>query len=378
MNTIGIHLQSPDVTFLEHVRKYEHELGETIAHRKPIYLDTKFWIMLRDANRQKDGSRAAILLALLRRAVSESKVFCPISSATFIELMRQDCLSSRIETAKIVDELSLGLTIVGFEERIAVEIEHLIRLSANLNRKVVVGHAVWRKLSYVLGLMNLQNAALEREEDLAIQKAFFDHMCSHSLLEMVKIIGDGWVSDANDASLVSSINEQIAVHADELRSFEQAYAAEARGVVDEMGEMTLDIVRSVAREYQEVFEALDNDEEKKAKNRWKNLLYLALVKNRARSNLPTLHIRTSLYASLRWDKKRKLRPNDLWDFAHAEAGVGYCSAFFTEKSLHNMVTGRHLGLDHLYECRVVSSVEDANEYVSSILHPKPGPTGWRV
>ena len=266
---MGIHLQSPDVTFLEHVRKYEHELGETIAHRKPVYLDTKFWIMLRDANRQKDGSRAAILLALLRRAVSESKVFCPISSATFIELMRQDCLSSRIGTAKIVDELSLGLTIVGFEERVAVEIEHLIRSSANLNRKFVVGHAVWRKLSYVLGLMNLQNAALEREEDLAIQKAFFDHMCSHSLQEMVKIIGDGWVSDANDASLVSSINEQIAAHADELRSFEQAYAAEARGVVDEMGEMTLDIVRSVAREYQEVLEALDNDEEKKAKNRWK-------------------------------------------------------------------------------------------------------------
>ncbi len=187
MNTIGIKLQSSDVTFSEHVRKCELQLGESIAHRKPIYLDTKFWILLRDANRKKDGLRATTLLALLRRAVSEGKVFCPISSAIFVELMRQECLSSRIETANIVDDLSLGITVVGFEERIAVEIEHLIRSTGNLNRKFVVGHAVWRKLSYVLGLMNLRNVAMEPKADLAIQKAFFDHMCSHSLQEMVMI-----------------------------------------------------------------------------------------------------------------------------------------------------------------------------------------------
>ncbi len=191
-------------------------------------------------------------------------------------------------------------------------------------------------------------------------------------------VGDEWVSDAGHASFVSSINEQITAHAAELHSFEQAYAAEVRGVVDEIGNITLDIVRSVARENQDEFAAMDHEQEREAKNRWKNLLYFVLAKNRARHILPTLHIRASLYASLRWNKGRKLRPNDIWDFAHAEVGVGYCGAFFTDKSLHSMVTERHLGLDQLYECRVGSSVEEAIEYVSSILHPKLGTTGSRV
>ena len=367
MNTIGDHLQRPEVTFSEHVRKSEIRLGESIAHRKRIYLDTKFWILLRDASRRNERSSATTLLTLLRRAVNDGKVLCPISSALFVELTRQDSLPSRIATARTIDDLSLGVTVVGFEERTTLEIDHLIRSTANLSRNFSIDHAVWRKLSYVLGITNVQNVAIDPKADLAMQKTFFDHVCTISLQEMIMKIGDEWVSDADQASFASNMNEQIAAHAEELRSFEQAYDAEVRGVVDDVGDITLDVVRCIARERQERVVDMDCEQRREARNRWKNLLYFVLVKNRARHLLPTLHIRASLYASLRWDKKRKFQANDLWDFSHAEVGLGYCSAFFTDKSLHSMITDRHLALDQLYECHVGSSVEDAIEHVSGIL-----------
>ena len=367
MNTIGEHLQCPEVTFAEHVRKSEIRLGESIAHREPIYLDTNFWILLRNANRGKERSNTADLLTLLRRAVKESRVFCPISSASFVELMRQNSLPSRIDTAVIIDELSLGVTIVGFEERIFVEIEHLICSTANHNSHYSIQNAVWRKLSYVLGMENVQNVAIDPKLDLAVQKAFFDHMCTISLQDMVKTIGEERVSKENQTPFASRMNKKIAEHAEELRSFKQAYDAEVRGVVDDIGDITLDIVRSIAQECQQLLTEMDYEQQREAKDHWKNLTCLALVKNRARHLLPTLHIRASLYASLRWNKGRRFRPNDLWDFSHAEVGLGYCSAFFTEKSLHSMITEKHLGLDGLYECHVGSSIEDAIEHVSGIL-----------
>ena len=367
MNTIWEHQKSPQVTFLEYVRRSEIRLGESIAHREPIYLDTKFWILMRDASQGRERSNAIVLLTFLKQAVNEGKVFCPISSALFVELMRQESLPSRIETAKIIDDLSLGITIVGFKERTTLEIDHLIRSTADLNSDHSIHHAVWRKVGYVLGISNVQNSAIDPKIDLAGQKAFFDHVCTMSLQDILKGIGEEWTSEENPTAFASRMNEQIAGHAQELRTFKQAYDAEVRGVVDDVGDSVLDVVRSIAREHRQRITEMDDGQQKAAKNRWKNLIYLTLVQDKARHFLPTLHIRSSLYASLRWDKRRIFRPNDLWDFSHAEVGLGYCSAFFTDKSLHSMITEKHLGLDALYECHVGSSVEHAIEYVSGIL-----------
>lgn len=305
MNTIAEHLQYPDVTFAEHVRMSEIELGKSIAQRAPIYLDTKFWILLREANGGKGNPTTNALLRLLRQAVAEGIVICPISAASFVELMRQDSFKSRLATAKIIDQLSLGVTIIGFEERICLELEHLIRSTAGLYVPYSIQHAVWRRISYVLGIQNARNAALDDRMDLAVQKAFFDHMCTFSLQDMLTTLGDEWIDREKDTSFALRMNEQIAEHAHELRSFKQAYQAEVAGIVDEVGAVALDVVRSLARECEQRLSVMNNKEEKEATNRWKNLIYQVLVKDKAREALPALHIRASLYASLRWDKGRK-------------------------------------------------------------------------
>ncbi len=56
-----------------------------------------------------------------------------------------------------------------------------------------------------------------------------------------------------------------------------------------------------------------------------------------------------------------------FDHQHAAAAVGYCDAFFTERSLANILTRSDLALDKLYDCTVVSTPEAALQYARSVI-----------
>jgi len=66
-----------------------------------------------------------------------------------------------------------------------------------------------------------------------------------------------------------------------------------------------------------------------------------------RAMLRSMHIQASLHASMRWDKQRKFRPNDYYDFEHATAALGYCDLFLTEGPLHVMVKRPQVNLQRL-------------------------------
>jgi|SRR5271165_5478853 len=104
-----------------------------------------------------------------------------------------------------------------------------------------------------------------------------------------------------------------------------------------------------------------------ALTQFKNLLAIALERDQARDILRTMHIQACLYASVRWNKRRKLKGNDLLDFHHAAAALAYCHAFFTERSLKALITQHHLALDKCYKCRVIASVDEAVEYVTNLI-----------
>ena len=89
--------------------------------------------------------------------------------------------------------------------------------------------------------------------------------------------------------------------------------------------------------------------------------------DKGKATLRTLHIETSIYAALRWNKGQKFKANDFFDIQHAGAAVGYCDAFFTERSLANVLTRSDLGLDILYGCTVVSNPEAALKYIQLLV-----------
>jgi hypothetical protein len=103
------HRARPDISIDRHVKNRVVELGQSIDNSNPIYLDTKFWILLRNAEAQKNTRPADYeLLVLLRSLVREGIVFCPITESTFLELMKQEDMSSRIFTANLIGRIQPG------------------------------------------------------------------------------------------------------------------------------------------------------------------------------------------------------------------------------------------------------------------------------
>lgn len=359
MPTIADHLRSPDITIDTHERRSRIALGEALAQRHAIYLDTKYWILLRDANKGTSRSGALELLRLLREGTANGRLFCPISESVFVELMKQSDPTSRLAMAALIDELSLGATLIGQEARVATEISHFIHAKTGRTNLHPLKHLVWSKLSYVLGTFYPKNTGYDPTTEGAIQKAFFDHMWALPFREMVIQIGDGEMDEANPSEFTTALNNGVTSNADGLRSFEQAYSAEVRGIVDIVGDGIPDVLASMARNEGVVLNEPTAEERRASINGFKNLFAIALEKDKARNELRTMHILSSLHASLRWNKRRKFKDNDLLDFDHAAAALAYADAFFTERSLCAMVTERRLALDRLYGCRVTALVDDA-------------------
>ncbi len=359
---IAAHRTHPEVSLERHVKSRVVELGKSLEQRAPVYLDTKFWIILRDsANGTRTDALALDLLQRLRRLVGNGTIFCPISDSTFSEFIKRGDLSSRLAIARIVDELSLGVTFLDSRTRMRTEIEHFVQDFQNDGRELPpLHHLVWSKLAYVLGFVHPTETPFDAETELAIQKAFFDHMWGLPLETMMTTIGtasppDGLHFDTSD------LNRGVDEHAHELKSFQQAYEAEIRGSVELGAELAMDITVELFREKTgETPPARGSAQWQKFWNQWANLLFAALTQRpQARQQLRMLHIYASLHAAFRWDKARRFKSNDLYDFEHASAALAHCRAFFTESALHATIAARNIALDELFQCRVVSKIEDA-------------------
>jgi hypothetical protein len=360
-STLQWHLAAPDVTLEAHVRRCHVALAEELRPRRIIYLDTKYWIILRDVVASvRTADQEIALLETLRALVTAGKVFCPLSESTFAEMLKQGDERTRIATARIIDELSVGVALIPFEERTAMELRAFIYGQCRNLGAPEPQRLPWTKLSYVLGVMSPKQTAFDTNTELAIQKAFFDHMWSLSLSQMVDTLGGKMMLPDRHLRLAEQLNAGNAKHADKLRSFQQTYAIEAQGAAEVYASMAVEITRDLQKFVTGNSPSATGDAaEAEAVHIWTNMLSTALGHEEHKSVLPSLHINTCLHASVRWNKAQQLRANDFEDFRHACSALAYCDLFLTERRLMAMVTANHLALDRQYDCKVAATIPDA-------------------
>jgi hypothetical protein len=363
--TIGEHLGAPDISIGEHTDRCLKALGRSFRSRYAIYLDVRFWILLRKAEDGTD-STAQKLLHRLRKKTAAGFIFCPISENTFVELMKQADLGTRDRTAALIDELSLGVTLIPEDMRVATEVTHFLHANPWQRDLLPLEDLVWCKLGYVLGIVHPHQTPFDPASERALQKAFFDYMWMIPLVQLVEKIGNAEIPGSDFSSLAMDLNVGIANHAHELRSFKQAYKAEVRGVVDVAAGFAVDAVVEIAAARGVTLAEPAPEERKLAENGWKNLMALALEKGKAQKALRTMHTLASLHASLRWNKGQKFVSNGIFDFHHATAALAYCDAFFTEGPLCTMIKQRHLCLDRQFNCHVTADIEDAELWIEGI------------
>jgi hypothetical protein len=315
-----------------------------------------------------DSTPNGKLLVLLRDAAKSGKVFCPISEAVFLELLKQSDPSSRLRTAKLIDELSLGVSLLSQRERVATELAHFLYSTQNAADVHPLRHLVWTKLPYVLGLIHPTETAFDAATELAIQKAFFDEMWTIELAKMIEMLGTTPLPfDSRLDGIADKLNAGNAEHAVDTRSFQQALTNELSGVADLCADMAANIMGDMAVKQGHVAPSPESDEWKRTRLMCANLLFHGLQKRPGlRNKLPTLYIEACLHAAIRWDKARRLVGNDIYDFNHASAAVSHCQAFFTEGPLKALLALKHHGLADDFGCRIASDIPEAIDILSDL------------
>jgi hypothetical protein len=213
---------------------------------------------------------------------------------------------------------------------------------------------VWTKLSYIFGETHPQQTPFDPSDELVIQKAFFDHMWNISLTEMFVYL-DGKACQRPDwQQTADRLNAGNKKHANEIRSYKQTYRIEFEGGLSLFKKDMFQLFKEVEEKGYKQFEA-------NSQNLTKNERFKKFSKS-----VRTLHIGACCHAAVRWDQKRQLTGNDLLDFHHAEAAIGYCNLFLTEKPLKILVSQHHLSLMKDFSCAVESSVSNTNEILNDI------------
>ena len=295
-------------------------------------------------------------------------MFCPISETVFLELMKQSDRTSRRATAELVDAWSARATLIPAQTRIATEIAHFFHAVRYPGHVHPLDDLVWSKLSYVMGFVHPSKTPFDAATELARQKASLDHMWDRPLVEIVDHLAgvDADAFDIDHVALAQTLNDGVAAHAHTIDGFSAAYEEEVRGVVDLLGDVALDVMAGMAAK-EGIAGPLPADRPGQV-NMLKNLLVAMLKAPEPRRTLRTAHVLATLHAAVRANKGRKFKPNDLPDFDHAAAAVGYCDAFFTDHKLCKLLTLPPVGLDTAFVCRVMSDVGDAVDWLGVLPH----------
>ncbi len=347
----------------QHVYRRRIELGKSLVGKTKIYLDKRYWIFIRDVVLGRRTDKTSIeLLEQLKRLVQAGSALCPISDVLFVELLKQEDAHTRRETAKLMDELSLGVTLATEDERTGIELGHFFKSVSQSESVDPLDWQVWMKMPFVLGMQYPSGTPFDPQTELVIQKAFFDDMWEISLVRMLDSFGDAVPPSKVDFDAIAErLTRESRAHAHENRTFKDFYESELVGSLSLYIAQATNFVEQIY-ERDTGSEPLQSEPERKQREQLIMHFFVNAFKaGNLTKQLPGFHVHALCYAAVRWDKQRKFDGNDLMDFHHAVAALGYCDLFFTEGSLRTLLTSRHVALDKELECIVISDMGEAAE-----------------
>lgn len=369
VNTFNYHRENPNLSLNQYIRSKRIELGESMKTKVKVYLDTKYWIYFRDVFLGRITTGPLVKsYELLESLCKYGLVICPISEDVFYEIIKQEDEETLSASIEVIDKFSLGVSLTSQEERIQAEILHFYYRYTDKDASLYSpGVFAWTKTSQTLGTYMPCNIASSKQEELVIQKAFFDQMWCTSLQNICSIIGLQGLKDIPKMPDLSMfLNEDAEQCRDKISTFKALFIDEVYLSVEYIADMLADAMEHI---YTKETGKVRSDEEKKDKEQDK--LLVNVVTNIFRlgkeaDNFPTLKVGAGIHAAVRVDKKRQFEANDYYDFRHAQAAVPYCDYFFTEKNLRHLLKMNSLSYDKEYSCKIVSKQSEVLKLLMEI------------
>ena len=117
-----------------------------LSQSRIVYLDTNYWVWLRDAERGTGTADAVRMLKMLRGMVRSRELVCVSQLHSLVELAKQEEASLRI-TAGLVDELTEGIAIAAPADLMAHDCAEFI--DAKLGLEIGGGFCPWTKIGQI-------------------------------------------------------------------------------------------------------------------------------------------------------------------------------------------------------------------------------------
>lgn len=324
-----------------------------------IYLDTNFWVRLRDAARGTGSAEAVHLLQTLREMVRRREALCVSQIYSLLEVGKQEEQSLRV-TAGLLDELTEGVAIASTDDLLRWECAQFV--TATVQRDVAQGLCPWTKVGQVhrnqLPALPGPTPAAGGE---AVLKASTDALWNLSFED----IFNRFEWDTKN-QLAFQLDDEVLVSVEKFKAeqrtkgytLDQVRASEfEQQVRAQLMPVATELLRAwhIARSFPEGLSALLRD--------LRTIERAAVEQFKARSLgrlLPGLSIKTELYALYETDgdAQRPISSNDWFDSSHAAAALPYCDVFLTERNLAHKLR-QVLKADVQYGCQVIASLREA-------------------
>lgn len=341
-----------------YIKQKRLDLYNSIKTTKKIYLDTNYWIKLRDAEK-KGNSTDKELLDKLKELVRQKKCVIPISEITFWEILKQSDFKTLKDSAILIDAFSQGISLITDDERRRLEFLVYWRKKQNKSTYESV-ELVWTKLS-----MNLLYNNLPQPEQFDLKIKFIEFIESITFFDMISIMEENndykpFVFKDN----VDFLNEAKEKYKDQNRSFKQLFLSELGGYIDCFKDSLNETMEEMYY-YDNGKRITEIEKSERDQNGLTDMMYNLFKLNKVTTEFPTFSILPELSASIRWNKSRKyVDGNDTIDFLHATSALPYFDFFFTEKELRTIISQQKLDIN--YNCIVESDINKVLEILDTL------------
>lgn len=357
------------ISYNEHITRHILQLSNELKDKILVYLDLNFWILLRDCyNGKSKSDKGLVFFNKLKSLVESGRLLCPINHSIFIELLKQNDLESRINTARIIDIFSNATSMIFEINRENYELQYYVRKKL-LNDEYIspVFSKVWTKMPYVMGQYIPENDSIDKSTLEQIQIEFFNYLWDLKLESMIEVINIGGnIPPSSFEKTADNINYGKSLFNNLHKSINSLFKTELKGGLSVYQEQFEKFLIWFNSTYPKLNSKLKKEIGIDSAEKLSEKIESDILKNQIDLYLPNIYINTCLYTAVRWDSKRNFKPNDFFDFQHSRAALPYYNYFFTERPLKHLLETKPYELDKKYNCIVESDIDKINTILTNL------------
>jgi hypothetical protein len=328
-------------------------LQSKVAKRRVIYLDVCHWINLRHVWLQSSKALPIYeqIVDCLNRLALQQTVLCPLSAPIFEELMKQLDPRSRAATANLMDIFSQGISMMRFEEAFAQQCCTAIPRDG---AEVRVNSSSFSKVGMWFGDEMAKAAWWTPEISDMWDNVSIDLRWETTVNDCQKLTIQGFPPQLEARSFFTKWTDLASQQKSQPKPFWELSRRCRSDVVDEY---LVQVVANVVAILGGVPPGEINA----------NVLRVArsMVDSRGYGLIPCCEVIAGMCAAQVF-RGGKLRPNDIFDFLHASAGIPASEAYFCDGPMEHLLRSKHLKLDEEFKVRIHSDPEDLLSYLKSL------------